>query len=185
TYATSDTGEGTVAVTTEGGDDDLVDRSAAVKSVMNWVKLHPTNISQKVQIIVEHFRQNVAWRLDGQAKAMVVTSSRQAAVRYKRAFDKCVAANGYSDIAALVAFSGELTDPETGTDEPFSEINMNPGLKGRDLRDAFATDEFQVMLVANKFQTGFDQPKLVAMYVDKRLGGVQAVQTLSRLNRTF
>ena len=185
TYATSDTGEGTVAVTTEGGDDDLVDRSAAVKSVMNWVKLHPTNISQKVQIIVEHFRQNVAWRLNGQAKAMVVTSSRKAAVRYKLAFDKYVAENGYTDVAALVAFSGEVTDPESGTDEPFSEINMNPGLKGRDLRDAFATDEFQVMLVANKFQTGFDQPKLVAMYVDKRLGGVQAVQTLSRLNRTF
>lgn len=185
TYATSDTGEGTVAVTTEGGDDDLVDRSAAVKSVMNWVKLHPTNISQKVQIIVEHFRQNVAWRLNGQAKAMVVTSSRKAAVRYKLAFDRYVTENGYTDIAALVAFSGEVTDPETGTDEPFSEINMNPGLKGRDLRDAFATDEFQVMLVANKFQTGFDQPKLVAMYVDKKLGGVQAVQTLSRLNRTF
>ena len=185
TYATSDTGEGTVAVTTEGGDDDLVDRSAAVKSVMNWVKLHPTNISQKVQIIVEHFRQNVAWRLNGQAKAMVVTSSRKAAVRYKLAFDKYVAESGYTDVAALVAFSGEVTDPESGTDEPFSEISMNPGLKGRDLRDAFATDEFQVMLVANKFQTGFDQPKLVAMYVDKRLGGVQAVQTLSRLNRTF
>ena len=185
TYATSDTGDGTVAVTTEGGDGDLVDRSAAVKSVMNWVKLHPTNISQKVQIIVEHFRQNVAWRLNGQAKAMVVTSSRKAAVRYKLAFDKYVAESGYTDVAALVAFSGEVTDPESGTDEPFSEISMNPGLKGRDLRDAFATDEFQVMLVANKFQTGFDQPKLVAMYVDKRLGGVQAVQTLSRLNRTF
>ena len=185
TYATSDTGEGTVAVTTEGGVDDLVDRSAAVKSVMNWVKLHPTNISQKVQIIVEHFRQNVAWRLNGQAKAMVVTSSRKAAVRYKLAFDDYVKKNGYTDVAALVAFSGEVTDPKSGTDEPFSEINMNPGLKGRDLRDAFATDEFQVMLVANKFQTGFDQPKLVAMYVDKKLGGVQAVQTLSRLNRTF
>ena len=185
TYATSDTGEGTVAVTTEGGDDDLVDRSAAVKSVMNWVKLHPTNISQKVQIIVEHFRQNVAWRLNGQAKAMVVTSSRKAAVRYKLAFDDYVKKNGYTDVAALVAFSGEVTDQESGADEPFSEINMNPGLKGRDLRDAFSTDEFQVMLVANKFQTGFDEPKLVAMYVDKRLGGVQAVQTLSRLNRTF
>src|SRR5699024_1570446 len=106
-------------------------------------------------------------------------------VRYKLAFDKYVTENGYTDVAALVAFSGEVTDPESGTDEPFSEISMNPGLKGRDLRDAFATDEFQVMLVANKFQTGFDQPRLVAMYVDKRLGGVQAVQTLSRLNRTF
>lgn len=152
---------------------------------MNWVKLHPTNISQKVQIIVEHFRQNVAWRLDGQAKAMVVTNSRKAAVRYKLAFDKYVADHGYTNVAALVAFSGEVKDSESGKDEPFTESNMNPGLKGRDLRDAFATDEFQVMLVANKFQTGFDQPKLVAMYVDKKLGGVQAVQTLSRLNRTF
>lgn len=185
TYATSDTDDGTVAVTSDGGDEDLVDRTAAVKSVMNWVKLHPTNISQKVQIIVEHFRRNVAWRLNGQAKAMVVTSSRKAAVRYKLAFDKYISEHGYTDIAALVAFSGEVTDPETGTTEPFSETNMNPGLKGRDLRDAFATDDYQVMIVANKFQTGFDQPKLVAMYVDKRLGGVQAVQTLSRLNRTF
>ncbi|MFI8592319.1 type I restriction endonuclease subunit R [Dietzia maris] len=184
-YATTDTDTGTVAVTTDGGDDDLVDRTAAVKSVMNWVKLHPTNISQKVQIIVEHFRQNVAWRLNGQAKAMVVTSSRKAAVRYKLAFDKYVQEHGYTDVAALVAFSGEVVDPETGTADPYSERNMNPGLKGRDLRDAFDTDEYQVMLVANKFQTGFDQPKLVAMYVDKRLGGVQAVQTLSRLNRTF
>ena len=134
---------------------------------------------------MEHFRRNVAWRLNGQAKAMVVTSSRKAAVRYKLAFDKYISEHGYTDIAALVAFSGEVTDPETGTTEPFSETNMNPGLKGRDLRDAFATDDYQVMIVANKFQTGFDQPKLVAMYVDKRLGGVQAVQTLSRLNRTF
>ncbi|WP_020171105.1 type I restriction endonuclease subunit R [Gordonia polyisoprenivorans] len=185
TYTTDETGDGTVAVTTEGSDADLVDRSAAVKSVMNWVKLHPTNIAQKVQIIVEHFRHNVAWRLNGQAKAMVVTSSRKAAVRYKLAFDKYVADHGYTDVAALVAFSGEVKDTESGSDEPFTETSMNPGLKGRDLRDAFATDEYQVMLVANKFQTGFDQPKLVAMYVDKRLGGVQAVQTLSRLNRTF
>ncbi|MGY1978166.1 type I restriction endonuclease subunit R [Nocardia gipuzkoensis] len=185
TYSTDDTTEGTVAVTHDGTDADLVDRTAAVKSVMNWVKLHPTNISQKVQIIVEHFRHNVAWRLDGKAKAMVVTSSRKAAVRYKLAFDRYVAERGYTDVAALVAFSGEVKDAESGSDQPFTETGMNPGLKGRDLRDAFATDEFQIMLVANKFQTGFDQPKLVAMYVDKKLGGVQAVQTLSRLNRTF
>ena len=184
-FTTADTREGTIAVTGTGSDDDLVDRSAAVKSVMNWVRLHPTNIARKVQIIVEHFRENVGWRLNGQAKAMVVTSSRKAAVRYKLAFDTYVADKGYTDVAALVAFSGEVNDPESGSDEPFTETSMNPGLKGRDLRDAFATDEYQVMLVANKFQTGFDQPKLVAMYVDKKLGGVQAVQTLSRLNRTF
>ena len=161
-----------------------MDKSAAIKSVMNWVKLHPTNIAQKVQIIVEHFRENVGWRLDGKAKAMVVTSSRKAAVRYKLAFDKYVAEKGYTDVAALVAFSGEVTDDESGM-EKVTETSalMNPGLKGRDLRDAFATDEYNVMLVANKFQTGFDQPLLVAMYVDKRLSGVAAVQTLSRLNR--
>lgn len=184
TYQTSDTAEGgTVQVATAGGGGELVDKRAAIKSVMNWVKLHPTNISQKVQIIVEHFRANVGWRLDGKAKAMVVTSSRKAAVRYKLAFDKYVAEQGYTDVAALVAFSGEVTDPDSGV-EKATETSLNPGLKGRELREAFATDEYNVMLVANKFQTGFDQPLLVAMYVDKRLSGVAAVQTLSRLNRT-
>ena len=180
-YESEATSTGTVAVTSSATGD-LVDKSAAVKSVMNWVKLHPTNISQKVAIIVEHFRANVGWRLDGKAKAMVVTSSRKAAVRYKLAFDKYVAEQGYDDVAALVAFSGEVSDPDSGIDKA-TETTLNPGLKGRDLRDAFATDEYQVMLVANKFQTGFDQPLLVAMYVDKRLSGVAAVQTLSRLNR--
>lgn len=181
-YESEATSTGTIAVTGSADAGGLVDKSAAVKSVMNWVKLHPTNISQKVQIIVEHFRANVGWRLDGKAKAMVVTSSRKAAVRYKLAFDKYVGEQGYTDVAALVAFSGEVTDPDSGVDK-VTETSMNPGLKGRDLRDAFATDEYQVMLVANKFQTGFDQPLLVAMYVDKRLSGVAAVQTLSRLNR--
>ena len=181
----TDRAGGTIAIQTDGpADRDLVDKSAAITSVMNWVKLHPTNISQKVQIIVEHFRANIAWRLDGKAKAMVVTSSRKAAVRYKKAFDKYVAEHSYTDVAALVAFSGEVTDTGTGPDK-FTETSMNPGLKGRDLRDAFNTDEYQVMLVANKFQTGFDQPLLVAMYVDKKLSGVAAVQTLSRLNRTL
>lgn len=180
---TSD-GAGTVAVDLGAdADNQLVDRKVAIKSVMNWVRLHPTNITQKVAIIVEHFRANVGPRLDGKAKAMVVTSSRKAAVRYKLAFDKYVAEHGYTDVAALVAFSGEVTDLDAAI-ENVTETSMNKELKGRDLRDAFATDEFQVMLVANKFQTGFDQPLLVAMYVDKRLAGVQAVQTLSRLNRT-
>lgn len=183
TYATTSTAEGgTVGVSGSTGGD-LVDKRAAIKSVMNWVKLHPTNIAQKVQIIVEHFRDNVGWRLDGRAKAMVVTSSRKAAVRYKLAFDKYVTQHGYTDVAALVAFSGEVTDADSGV-EKATEASMNPGLKGRDLREAFATDEYNVMLVANKFQTGFDQPLLVAMYVDKQLSGVAAVQTLSRLNRT-
>ena len=182
TYETEDTAtSGTIQVS-GGSSADLVDKRAAIKSVMNWVKLHPTNIAQKVQIVIEHFRENVGWRLDGKAKAMVVTSSRKAAVRYKLAFDKYVADQGYTDVAALVAFSGEVTDLDSAV-ENATETSMNPGLKGRDIRDAFATDEYNVLLVANKFQTGFDQPLLVAMYVDKRLSGVAAVQTLSRLNR--
>ena len=161
----------------------LVDQSAAVKQLVQWVRLHDFNISQKVRIIVEHFRANVGWRLDGHAKAMVVTGSRKEAVRYKLAFDRYIADTGASDVRALVAFSGEVHDTGAGPDT-FSEASMNQGLKGRSLPEAFASDEFQVMLVANKFQTGFDQPLLVAMYVDKKLSGVTAVQTLSRLNRT-
>jgi type I restriction enzyme R subunit len=164
-------------------DDKTVDQSEALKSLMRWVRLHPYNISQKAQIIVEHYRSNVAWRLGGHAKAMVVTASRKEAVRYKLAVDKYVKQQGYKDLSTLVAFSGEVDDPESGP-TPFAESKMNPGLKGRDLREAFDTDDFQVLLVANKYQTGFDQPKLVSMYVDKKLAGVAAVQTLSRLNRT-
>lgn len=160
----------------------LVEKPQAVKEMMHWVRLHDFNISQKVGIIVEHFLENVAWRLDGKAKAMVVTGTRQEAVRYKLAFDDYIARNGKRGVQVMVAFSGEVIDPEISP-EPFTETTMNRGLKGRTLPDAFATDEFQIMLVANKFQTGFDQPLLVAMYVDKVLSGVTAVQTLSRLNR--
>ncbi|PZS31231.1 MAG: restriction endonuclease subunit R [Pseudonocardiales bacterium] len=165
-------------------DEVLVDQAEATKGLMRWVKLHPTNIAQKVQIIVEHFRANAEHLLDHHAKAMVVTDSRKAAVRYKKAIDAYIAKQGYSEVTTLVAFSGEVEDPESGP-ERFTERNMNPGLKGRDLRSAFATNDYRVMLVANKFQTGFDQPLLVAMYVDKQLSGVTAVQTLSRLNRTY
>jgi len=163
-------------------DEDTVDQAEALRSLMRWVRLHPYNISQKVQIIVEHFRANVATMLDGEARAMVVTDSRQAAVRYKLAIDQYIRDNRY-DIGTLVAFSGEVNDGESGP-EPFSEINMNPGLKGRDIRTALGEDNFRILLVANKYQTGFDQPLLCAMYVDKRLDGITAVQTLSRLNRT-
>ncbi len=149
------------------------------------------NISQKVKVIVEHFKNNVMGLLGGQAKAMVVTSSRKEAVRYKLAFDKYVTDQGYKSIQAMVAFSGEVEFNDKDTDssglvgQTFNERNMNPGLKGREMRKAFDSDDYQVMLVANKFQTGFDQPKLCAMYVDKKLGGVECVQTLSRLNRTY
>jgi len=164
-------------------DDKDVDKSEAAKTIGRWVRLHPYNISQKVQIIVEHFRANVAWRLNGQAKAMVVTDSRQAAVRYKIEMDKFIKSAGYSqELSTLVAFSGDVQDPEYGAAN-FTEAGMN-NLKGMGIREAFANDEYKVLIVANKFQTGFDQPLLVAMYVDKRIDGITAVQTLSRLNRT-
>ena len=158
-----------------------VDSKKAKRKLSQWVRLHPHNIGQKVQVIVEHFRQHVGKLLGGQAKAMVVTSSRMEAVRYKLAFDKYVKDQGYQAIRAMVAFSGDIEDEG----QTWNERNMNPELKGRDMRKAFDTADYQVMLVANKFQTGFDQPKLCAMYVDKRLTGVDCIQTLSRLNRTY
>jgi type I restriction enzyme R subunit len=164
-----------------GSEEQEVDAKKARIRLSKWVRLHPHNIGQKVAIIVEHFRSNVATLLGGQAKAMVVTSSRLEAVRYKLAFDKYVREQGYGAIRAMVAFSGDIE--EEG--QSFNERNMNPELNGRDMRKAFDTQDYQVMLVANKFQTGFDQPKLCAMYVDKKLTGVDCVQTLSRLNRTY
>ena len=160
-----------------------VERSAAMKGIMRWVRLHPYNISQKVQIVVEHFRENVAPLLNETAKAMVVTASRIEAVRWQLAIDAYIKSHGYA-ISTLVAFSGEVNDPPSGPD-PFTETSktLNPGLRGRDIRKAFDTADYHILLVANKFQTGFDQPLLCAMYVDKRLAGIQAVQTLSRLNR--
>ena len=168
----------------------LVDESAATKGLMRWVKLHPTNIAQKVQIIIEHFEANVKDLLDGKAKAMVVTDSRKAAVRYKDAMDRYLHNHKIEAYTSLVAFSGEVEDSETPQkarelvkgNALHSESTMNP--KGtKDLRTAFMADEYRVMIVANKFQTGFDQPLLCAMYVDRKLSGVTAVQTLSRLNR--
>ncbi len=160
-----------------------VERGEALKGLMQWVRLHPYNVAQKVQLIVEHFREKVAPLLDGKAKAMVVVGSRKEAVRWQIALTAYIKDRGYP-IGSLVAFSGEVNDPESGQD-PFTESSklLNPGLKGQDIREAFAGAAYQILLVANKFQTGFDQPLLCAMYVDKRLGGIQAVQTLSRLNR--
>jgi type I restriction enzyme, R subunit len=164
-------------------DDREVERSVAMKGIMGWVRLHPYNIAQKVQVVVEHFRTFVAPLLDGRAKAMVVVASRVEAVRWQLAIERYIGEKGYG-IRTLVAFSGEVTDAESGV-EPFTERSaaLNPGLRGRDIRDAFATDEYRILLVANKYQTGFDQPLLCGMYVDRRLAGIQAVQTLSRLNR--
>lgn len=164
-------------------DEKEVERSAAMKGIMGWVRLHPYNIAQKVQIVVEHYREFVAPLLNGKAKAMVVVGSRVEAVRWKLAIDKFITDQGYK-MGTLVAFSGEVIDKDSG-EEAFTENNktLNPNLKGRDIREAFKGEEYQVLLVANKFQTGFDQPLLCGMYVDKRLAGIQAVQTLSRLNR--
>ena len=131
------------------------------------MKLNPQTIAQKAAIIVEHFHENVARLLDGHAKAMVVTDSRKAAVRYKLAIDKYIAEKGYG-YGTLVAFSGSVQDPESGPDD-FTEATMNPGV--RDLRISFRGDQYKVMIVANKFQTGFDQPLLCAMYVDRLLSG--------------
>ncbi|WP_341524333.1 DEAD/DEAH box helicase family protein [Pseudomonas sp. G.S.17] len=171
-------------------DQEVESKKAKVK-LNQWVRLHEYNIAQKVQVIVEHFRNNVMGLLGGQAKAMVVTSSRKEAVRYKLCFDKYIVDKGYQKIHAMVAFSSEVEFTEKDPNavallgNKYTESNMNPNLKGRDMRKAFDSDDYQVMIVANKFQTGFDQPKLCAMYVDKKLGGVECVQTLSRLNRTY
>ena len=166
-------------------DEKEVERSAALKGIMGWVRLHPYNIAQKVQIVVEHFRQYVSPLLAGKAKAMVVVGSRLEAVRWQLAIGKYIKEHGYK-IGAVVAFSGEVNDKDSGPDG-FTENSpaLNPNLKGRDIREAFKGDEYQILLVANKFQTGFDQPLLCGMYVDKRLAGIQAVQTLSRLNRAY
>lgn len=168
------------------GEEQEVDSRKASRTLAKWVRLHPYNIAQRVEVIVEHYRDNVRHLLDGQAKAMVVTASRQEAVRYQLAMQAYIKEQGYGDVHPMVAFSGSVP-PDEVIPEEVTETSrlLNPGLKGRDLAEAFDTDDFNVMIAANKFQTGFDQPKLCAMYVDKKLQGVDCVQTLSRLNRLF
>ncbi len=162
-------------------DDPLVPKREAAAQLARFVSIHPHNIAQKTAVMIEHFRHKVRHKLDGRAKAMVVTSSRLHAVRYRKAFDSYIKEKGYNDVGVLVAFSGEVEDPSDGL--KYTEPRMNAGIKEKVLPDRFASDEFNILLVANKYQTGFDQPRLHTMYVDKRLSGVQAVQTLSRLNR--
>ncbi|WP_231118979.1 type I restriction endonuclease subunit R [Oecophyllibacter saccharovorans] len=166
-------------------DEKQIERSKAMKSLMLWVRLHPYNIASKVQIVIEHYRKNVQPLLEGNAKAMVVVGSRLEAVRWQKAIRDYIRKKNYA-LGVLTAFSGEVEDPESYP-QPVSETSkvLNPGLNGRDIRDAFSGPEYQLLLVANKFQTGFDQPLLCGMYVDKKLGGIQAVQTLSRLNRAY
>lgn len=162
--------------------DPEVPRKKAAKKLTQYLELHPVNIEQVVSVIVEHFRLHVMHELGGRAKAMVVTGSRLAAVKYKLAFDHYIKARGYSGIRSLVAFSGTVEDPEA-PGLTYTEVAMNDGLAEGELPEAFERDDYRVLLVAEKYQTGFDQPLLQTMYVVKRLAGVQAVQTLSRLNR--
>jgi type I restriction enzyme R subunit len=166
-------------------DEIQVTKSEALKGIMQWVRLHPYNISQKVQVVVEHFRENVQPLLAGKAKAMIVVSSRKEAVRWQKAIAGYIQRQNY-ELGVLVAFSGEIDDPESYPEAVTENSKaLNPGLKGRDIREAFKEPNYHLLLVANKFQTGFDQPLLCGMYVDKRLAGIQAVQTLSRLNRAY
>ena len=160
-------------------EDPEVPEQKAVKAISRFLKLHPHNVAQKVEIIVEHFRTHTQHKIGGKAKAMIVTSSRAHAVRYKKAIDEYIEENEY-DLNALVAFSGTVED-DGGS---YTEEGMNDGIKESELPNVFDTPEYQVLVVADKYQTGFDQPLLHTMYVDKKLSGIQAVQTLSRLNRT-
>jgi type I restriction enzyme, R subunit len=163
-------------------DDPNVERKKAARALSHYMRLHPHNIAQKTEIMVEHFQNYSRHKIRGRAKAMVVTGSRLEAVRYKQAFDKLIETQGYP-IKSLVAFSGTVIDDKIA-EKTYTEIEMNGGIREKDLPEEFDSNEYQVLLVAEKYQTGFDQPLLHTMYVDKRLAGIQAVQTLSRLNRT-
>ena len=162
-------------------DDPNVERKKAARALAQFMKLHPYNIAQKTEVMVEHFQAVTRHKIGGRAKAMVVTGSRLEAVRYKQSFDRHIREKGYA-IKSLVAFSGEVEDDKLAG-VTYTERRMNLGVSEKELPETFATQEFQVLLVAEKYQTGFDQPLLHTMYVDKRLAGIQAVQTLSRLNR--
>ena len=161
-------------------DDPKCKTNAAKRQIARFVELHETNIAQRIEVIVEHFRTTVMQELNGRAKAMVITASREGAVKYCQAFKNYISKKGYEGIDALVAFSGKVTMREDGKE--YTEAGMN-GFSEDKLPKEFEKDDYKVLLVANKYQTGFDQPKLCAMYILKTLKGVNAVQTLSRLNR--
>ncbi len=168
-------------------DDPNLPKKKGAKALAKFKELHPHNIEQKTEVIIEHFREHVRHQLGGRGKAMVVTSSRIQAVRYKLAFEQYIKDCKIDGIRPLVAFSGTVKDPDTGIE--YTEPGMNPdcvtgkSISESQLPERFGSSDYQVLLVASKYQTGFDQPLLCAMYVDKRLDNVQAVQTLSRLNR--
>ena len=171
----------------QAADDPEFPERRAARALSKYASLHPHNLVQKTEVIIEHFRTHVVHRIGGKAKAMVVTSSRLHAVRYMKAFEDYIKEKGYTDVRPLVAFSGTVTDPDTGEDytEPSMNIDIVSGkpISETQLPDRFASPDYQILLVAEKYQTGYDQPLLQAMYVDKKLDGVNAVQTLSRLNR--
>lgn len=154
--------------------------NSAKRQIARFVELHETNIAQRIEVIVEHFRTTVMDELGGTAKAMVITNSRESAVKYRQAFEEYINKKGYNDIHALVAFSGKVTLKDD--EKEYTEAGLN-GFSEDKLPTEFEKDDYKVLLVANKYQTGFDQPKLCAMYILKKLRGVNAVQTLSRLNR--
>lgn len=160
-------------------DDPDMDQSRASSAIAKFVSLHEHNLAQRADVVINHFRTHVRKEVGGQAKAMVVTASRLHALRYKRALDKYCAEHGIGDVGVLAAFSGTLEDD--GQDWTESKVN---GFPDTETPKRFDTDDWQILVVAEKYQTGFDQPKLYAMYVDKTLSGLAAVQTLSRLNRT-
>jgi len=162
-------------------DDPNVERKKAAQALARFMKLHPHNIAQKTEVMVEHFQAVTRHKIGGRAKAMVVTGSRLEAVRYKQSFDRYIREKGYA-IKTLVAFSGTVQDDRLAG-VTYTEVGMNQGISEKELPEKFSTQEYQVLLVAEKYQTGFDQPLLHTMFVDKRLAGIQAVQTLSRLNR--
>ncbi|HEY8037676.1 MAG TPA: type I restriction endonuclease [Methylobacter sp.] len=164
-------------------DDPHVERKKAARALARFLSLHPHNLAQKTEVMVEHFRTHVKHKIGGRAKAMVVTDSRLHAVRYKQMFDRYIKSNGYKDVKSLVAFSGVVEDPDA-PGKSWTEVGLNGGIKESELPEKFDSDDYQVLLVAEKYQTGYDQPLLHTMYVDKKLSGIQAVQTLSRLNRT-
>jgi type I restriction enzyme R subunit len=161
-------------------EDPKLNKKETIKAISRFVSLHPYNIAQKSEVMIEHFRQVTSKKIGGLAKAMVVTASRLHALRYFNAFKKYIKEKNYNDIRALVAFSGKVIDDIYP--DGVSEAELN-GFGEKELPSRFESDEYQILLVAEKYQTGFDQPLLHTMYVDKKLSGVKAVQTLSRLNR--
>jgi len=162
-------------------DDPDINKKQGARAIARFLSLHPHNLAQKTEVMVEHFRQVVSKKIGGKAKAMVVTGSRLHAVRYKEEFDRYIQEQNYTDIKTIVAFSGKVID-KVQYPEGVTEMDLN-GFKESEVPRKFATDEYKILLVADKYQTGFDQPMLHTMYVDKKLSGVKAVQTLSRLNR--